>query len=86
MILESMPTETFSISFDSEIDQFTLMKKTGHTWHRVLLTRDDILGVLILLQDMDDKKVFESMDDKKVSEDKKILEYMDDKEVLQNME
>lgn len=52
MILKSIPTKTFDISYDSDTQLFTLLKKTGQTWHKVELTQSDLVGVLDLLKDM----------------------------------
>lgn len=52
MIIKSIPTKTFDISYDSDTQLFTLLKKTGQTWHKVELTQSDLVGVLDLLKDM----------------------------------
>lgn len=52
MIIKSIPTKSFDISYNSETRVFTLSKKTGQTWHKVSLNTDDVFGILDLLADM----------------------------------
>ena len=52
MIIKSIPTKSFDISYNSDTTIFTLSKKTGQTWHKVSLNTDDVFGILDLLADM----------------------------------
>lgn len=55
MILEKLSNSDFSISYDSENEQYTLLKKVGHTWHRIILLEPDVQAIAELIKMKEEK-------------------------------
>lgn len=55
MILETLSNSDFSISYESEKEQYTLLKKVGHTWHRLILLEADVQAIKELMKIKEEK-------------------------------